>query len=119
MPHDFTMRNGSPFAFAGIWEPPRGIEMPTCALITTEANTVVAEVHNRMPVILPCGRYSAWLNPDTKEDERSAMLVPFPAELMRRQAVSPRMNSPRFDEPSLLEPFAPEPPEQGDLFNSA
>ena len=55
------MKDGSPFGIAGIWEnwkePKSGEWIRTFAIITTDANELVAEIHNRMPVILPASGY--------------------------------------------------------------
>src|SRR5262249_46131563 len=47
-PYHFRLRDGAPFAFAGIWEP--GEDSPACCVITTTPNELVAPVHDRMPV---------------------------------------------------------------------
>lgn len=61
--------NGELFAFAGIWSkwinPDTGMPLNTYSIITTEANKVMAEIHNtkkRMPVILPPNMEQDWLN---------------------------------------------------------
>ncbi|HMB02985.1 MAG TPA: SOS response-associated peptidase family protein, partial [Isosphaeraceae bacterium] len=50
----FRLKDGGPFAFAGLWERWAKGEEPieSCTLLTTEANEVVSPVHQRMPVIL-------------------------------------------------------------------
>src|ERR671916_3384872 len=53
-PYYFHMQEGRPFAFAGLWESwNREGEIRSCAILTTQANDVVGEIHERMPVILP------------------------------------------------------------------
>jgi putative SOS response-associated peptidase YedK len=96
------------FAFAGIWEywardgqPPR----VSCAIIVTQANELMARIHDRMPVIIAPEVCSQWLDPATTDpDEIARMLAPYPAELMRAYAVSPRVNDARNDDAHLLEP---------------
>ena len=92
------------FGFAGIWSEWKGDgeSLKTAAIITTEANDVAREVHNRMPVILPREALSAWLDPKTSAEELKAMLVPYPAEEMEAVAVSKMVNSPKNDAPELL-----------------
>lgn len=110
VPHDITMRDGEPFAFAGLWEIWRDPAQPdappvrTFSIITGPANELVAPIHDRMPVILPRDKYRCWLSSDTSLDECTNMLQPFPAELMCARPISPRVNFPRNDDPSLLEP---------------
>jgi putative SOS response-associated peptidase YedK len=52
-----AMKDGRPFTFAGLWEnwkdPDSGEWLPTCTIITGEPNELVAQIHPRMPVILP------------------------------------------------------------------
>jgi putative SOS response-associated peptidase YedK len=61
-PYRFVLRNREPFAMAGIWQRPDFEEDPPMfATLTTKANEFVAEVHDRMPVILPIGYEHYWL----------------------------------------------------------
>jgi putative SOS response-associated peptidase YedK len=106
------MRDGAPFAFAGLWEiwrdpaTPDAEPLRTCTIITGPPNELVAPIHDRMPVILPREKYATWLSPETSSDERAALLVPFPADRMRAYPISPRVNSPRNDAPAIIEPIA-------------
>ena len=66
---------------------------------------MAAEIHNRMPVILPPDLYDVWLDPDNDDrEELLSMLVPYPAEEMEAYPVSKRVNRPANDEPGVLEP---------------
>lgn len=58
-PYHIRMKDGYPFAFAGLWEDwgRDGEEIRSCTILTTEANEVVGEVDHRMPVILPSKDY--------------------------------------------------------------
>lgn len=49
-------------------------------------------------------QWTTWVSPETSSDERAALLVPFPADRMRAYPISPRMNSPRNDDPAIIEP---------------
>lgn len=83
-PYKFKLRYQKIFAFAGLWEnwqDHNGNELTTCAIITTMPNQVVAEIHDRMPVILDKDHYWAWLD-DRPLPELQAMLVPYPVEKM-------------------------------------
>ena len=79
-PYYIHMKDGSPFAFAGLWESWRdGEEIRSCTIITTEANQLVGEVHSRMPVILPPEDYEVWLDPEFEEKEAlTSLLRPLP-----------------------------------------
>ena len=103
----------APFAFAGLWErwEPTG-ESPlfSCTIITTEPNPLVAEIHNRMPVILPAEDHAAWLAcGDTPPDALSGLLGPYPASEMVARPVSRRVNNPRVDSPDCIAPPEPNP----------
>ena len=111
VPHLFSMRDGEPFAFAGLWEtwhdpatPAETDPLRTVTIITGPPNALVAPVHDRMPVILPRERYAEWLSSETPETARAAMLAPFAADAMRAVPVSSRVGSPRNDDASLIEP---------------
>jgi putative SOS response-associated peptidase YedK len=106
-PYRITLKTEEPFAFAGLWSTVRdrtGNKTTTFAIITTEANALVAQIHNRMPVILREKDEEDWLNPRLPLEAAQAMLVPFPAELMRAYAVSLKVNSPAHNTPEVVEP---------------
>jgi putative SOS response-associated peptidase YedK len=106
-PYYFQLKDGSPFAFAGLWERWEKGEEPveSCTLITTEANGVVGQVHDRMPVILDPGSYDRWLDPNEQRAEAlKAMLVPLPDEWMTAHPVSKLVNNPRNEGPKCVEP---------------
>jgi putative SOS response-associated peptidase YedK len=91
---------------AGIWEnwnePTSGEWIRTFAIITTDANELVADIHDGMPVILAPSDYARWLGdePDPRD-----LMWPFPAELMRMWPISTRVNKPENDDPSIVEPI--------------
>lgn len=71
-------------------------------MITTDANELVAEIHNRMPLILAPGDYARWLSEEPNPYE---LMRPFPAGLMRMWPISTRVNKPENDDPSIIEPI--------------
>ncbi|MHA1984129.1 MAG: SOS response-associated peptidase, partial [Candidatus Hodarchaeales archaeon] len=73
-------------------------------LITTEPNSLVNEIHNRMPVIIHRKSESDWLAPDTPEENLLEMLVPYPADQMEMFQVSKRVNSVANVTPDLIKP---------------
>jgi putative SOS response-associated peptidase YedK len=103
-PYYFHMRDGRPFAFAGIWECWKGEGEPleTCALLTTEPNELARTVHDRMPVILPLAACAPWL--DLGVEDPSALLVPYAAAEMACHAVTPLMGNVRHNGPDCIEP---------------
>ena len=119
-PYLLKMRDGRPFAFAGVWDrwTAAGPPMESCAILTTAANAVVSRIHDRMPVILDPAAYDLWLDPSAREDDLHRVLRPFPAERMSAVPVSPRVNSVAVDDPECETPVAepPEAPVQTTLF---
>ena len=84
-----------PVMFAGIWDSwrsPGGV-VTSCAIITTAANELVAQLHDRMPAILPAEVHEAWLDTRTNRAELLRMLRPYPASLMKTYPVSRGVNS--------------------------
>jgi len=108
-PYFIRMRNGHPFAFAGLWdrwERPDEGAVETCTILTTAANDVLAPIHDRMPVIVPPGEYDRWLDPSLKDpDSLAPLLVPFPPEEMLAFPVSPRVNAPSTDDEGCIAPL--------------
>jgi putative SOS response-associated peptidase YedK len=104
VPYYFQMKDGSPFAFAERWE--KGEEpIESCTLITTDANGVVGQVHDRMPVILMPDEYDRWLNPAEQGVETlQALLRPLPDDCMTCHAVSKLVNNPRNERPECVAP---------------
>jgi putative SOS response-associated peptidase YedK len=108
-PHYFRLRDGKPFAFAGLWErwEKLGPPVESCTILTTEANDVLRPVHERMPVILDPKDYNLWLDPSPQKPEAlQALLRPYPAAEMNGYPVSPLVNNPRNDSPRCIEPAA-------------
>lgn len=110
-PYRVTRIDGEPFAMAGLWErwrPPNaadtGEQTPrkTVTIITTDANDLVGEIHDRMPVILDSTEKSHWLDAGDLAD-RTSLLDPSPAEQFELAAVSTAVNDPSNDDPSVLE----------------
>ncbi|WP_287128553.1 SOS response-associated peptidase [Candidatus Cyanaurora vandensis] len=104
----FQLTSKKPFAFAGLWdrwEGADGDEVITSTIITTEANGLVAPVHERMPVILAPEHYESWLTPgEQRVEPLLAVLGPYPADQMLSYPVSTQVNSPAVDGPVCIEP---------------
>jgi putative SOS response-associated peptidase YedK len=88
-----------------LWEnwndPATGEWIRTFAIVTTDANSLVAEIHDRMPLILAAGDYDRWLG---DEPDPHDLMRPFPPEPMRMWPISTRVNKPENNDPSILEP---------------
>ena len=106
VPFRFTLADGAPFAFAGLWTPARidGERIESATILTTAANALVASVHDRMPVILAGPEAElAWLSPELDAAAAKALLVPFPAERMVATPANPLVNKAGGEEgPELL-----------------
>jgi len=107
-PYLIRFADGRPFAFAGLWERwekgPDPVE--SCTIITTRPNALVAELHDRMPVILASSHFAEWLTPGPVATDRlEALLAPFPADDMASFPVSRRVNSPANDDSGVITPL--------------
>jgi putative SOS response-associated peptidase YedK len=102
------MKDGKPFAFAGLWEDwqsPDGSQILSTTIITTQPNRLLAPIHNRMPVILPPEAYQAWLEPgEVPASHLDPLLRPYNPDLMEAFPVSRMVNSPKNDTPECIRP---------------
>ena len=109
-PMRIVMESGEPFAFAGLWAMWRdseGNRIPSCTIITTEANDLLRPIHNRMPVILPREMEEFWLDRDVQDVAvLENALTAYPSELMQTYQVSTLVNSARNSGPQVVEPVA-------------
>jgi putative SOS response-associated peptidase YedK len=104
-PYFFRPADGGPFACAAIWDCWDGPGGPveTVAVLTMPANELVMPMDPRMPVVVGCDQFAAWLDPSEKNPARFlARLEPHPAERMECWPVSTRVNSPTVDDPELI-----------------
>lgn len=108
-PYYFQLKDGEPFAFAGVWDKWRANDrmITSCAIITTKANELLSTIHTRMPVILPPELYDFWLNEDSREPELKEILMPFPAAEMISHAVSYDVNDVKNEGEHLLRRVEP------------
>jgi len=108
-PYLIRMKGGAPFAFAGLWETwvgPNGEELDTAAIVTTDANAVLAPIHHRMPVILPPEKFDMWLDcASVSPSAASALLTPAPAAAMEAFEISPAVNRVANDGPEIQQPY--------------
>jgi putative SOS response-associated peptidase YedK len=90
-----------------IWHAEDGDTLRTCTILTTAANTAIASLHDRMPVILDPGAESAWLDLATPRSELREILTGLPAESTGVTEVGFAVNDARYDGPECLAPPAP------------
>ena len=104
-PYRFTLKDGEPFAFAGLWDrwvDPKGGSLSSFTIITTQTNEIVSKVHDRMPVILPREDEEKWLDPGLTDP--SVILKPCPANWMKDYEVSTVINSAKNDGAECVQP---------------
>ena len=104
---------GALLALAGLWErwvdPATGEALETCVILTREAVGVVAEIHGRMPVIVPPESYANWLDPAADSAATLAPLLGTSAGMdVAAHPVSRRVNSPRNEGVELTQAVAAE-----------
>lgn len=85
-PYAISMADEALFALAGLWEhwgDDQGNELETFTILTTSANELIGELHDRMPVIIDRENFPAWLDNTTEDTEVARELCrPYPSELM-------------------------------------
>lgn len=104
-PFYFRMQNQQPFAFAGLWEhwqDPKGEAIDSCTILTTEANELLQQIHERMPVILNPKDYDMWLDPTVQLEQLQQLLQPYSSTAMTSYPVSTKVNKPTNDTPELI-----------------
>jgi len=106
-PYYVRAKAGTPLAFAGLWETwtgPNGEEMETAAIVTTRANHTLADIHERMPVVVSPDAFNLWLDCANVDDKTAASLIaPAPDDLLEAYEVSTAVNRTANDDPKLIE----------------
>jgi putative SOS response-associated peptidase YedK len=100
-PLHFSLSDDEPFFFAGLWTQWTALDgtvVPSCTIVTCEANQLARPIHDRMPVILP-GReeWEAWLDPAFDASAAGELLVAASAERMTVRPANPVVNSARHE----------------------
>ncbi|RPI07119.1 MAG: SOS response-associated peptidase [Ignavibacteriae bacterium] len=106
-PMCIRMKNNKTFLFAGlfsVWKNEKGEEFPSFTIVTTTPNTLMAEIHTRMPVILQERHYDEWLDRENKNTEDlKKLLLPYPAAQMEAFPVSSYVSDSRHEGPECME----------------
>lgn len=105
------LKKKEPFAFAGLWDswrnPQEGDVLNTFTIITTEPNSLLRPIHNRMPVIYDAAMGRQWLEHSfDRAMTLAAVLRPGPSEYMEASDVSSFVNSPENDGPECIQPVS-------------
>jgi putative SOS response-associated peptidase YedK len=108
-PYYVFLKSMKPFFFAGLWESwasPDGSNILSCTILTTQPNDLVAQIHDRMPVILTPEYYDYWLNPnELKPSDLEGVLKAYPADQMSAYPVSTIVNNPANDSIECIKPI--------------
>jgi putative SOS response-associated peptidase YedK len=108
VPHWIHMADGLPFGFAGLWEQWDGQAQTlfSCTILTTAANSLVAPIHDRMPVIFGDeSAWNSWVDPQVPSADLTTALVSYPPEEMHACAVTTHVNRPANEGPRCIEPI--------------
>lgn len=120
IPHFIVSATGDYFVFAGIYESwydnALNETILTCALLTTEPNEKIAQLHDRMPVILASDQWALWLNPSSSYSELNKLFSPITSEKIRYFRVSTFVNSVKNDSAECIVEDLKTEPRQGTLF---
>jgi putative SOS response-associated peptidase YedK len=105
-PFRITLKSNQPFAFAGLWEPFVFKEetIPSFTIITTEPNSLIGKIHNRMPVILNSETEKIWLDQASPIENLEKSLTSFPDDLLQIYQISKTVNAPTIDTADILKP---------------
>jgi putative SOS response-associated peptidase YedK len=107
--------DGLPLTLAGLWsgwrDPVADRVVRTFTIITSGPNDQVADIHNRMPVVLPEELWPMWLDPLADGSELRAILEPNDDTPLLIRPVSRLVNDVRNDGPALIEPMSAEAPD--------
>ena len=129
VPYFFYPVDGEPLAMAGLWEKwkgpgPSGKTVESCCILTTRPNSVMAPIHDRMPVILEEKDFDCWLDRKmTTLEKLKPLFKPCPEDLLGRRPISTLVNSAKNDGPEILAEIDPktgyfvEKSDFGDLFS--
>ena len=108
-PYAIGLRDGSLFAFAGLWETwkdkTKDQVLETYTVLTTDPNELMEPIHDRMPVILAPKDYQRWLEPGEPMQPPIDLLRPYPAEEMKAWKVGSAVGNVRNNAPELIAPI--------------
>jgi putative SOS response-associated peptidase YedK len=109
LPYYIHRRDGEVLSLAGLWErwtPPAGAPLETCTILTTAANSLVRQFHQRMPVLLDRQVFALWLDCDIADSNRLAELFQsLSGEELEAYPVTRDVNSPGHDHPGCIVPI--------------
>ncbi|MDF1616738.1 SOS response-associated peptidase [Petrocella sp. FN5] len=108
-PYRITLKDSLLMPMAGLWSSNKtanNTTIFTCTIITTQANDMIKNIHNRMPVILEPNQISNWLNPSNRNVlELTSMLSPYASQQMTMYPVSTLVNNTKIDHVDCIRPL--------------
>ncbi len=109
-PYYIYLKDKDLFGFGGLWEQwvdrETGELVETCTIITTEANSVIESIHERMPVIIEPDEYDDWLNiNETDHENLKFFTMPFETAEMDYHRVDKKVRNPKIDSEDLIKPL--------------
>jgi len=104
-PYYIHSKDDSLLAFAGLWEYWEGKHIiNSCTIITTQANTLIQTIHDRMPVIINRENYDSWLDPhNTDTNILDNLLSSYDDMLLDFHRISIAVNNPAHDNSALID----------------
>ncbi len=112
-PYYIRAKSGEPLAFAGLWETwegPNGEELDTATIVTTRANRLLGDIHDRMPVVVPPEGFDLWLDcANVDATTASALIAPAPEGLLEAYEISTAVNRTANDDARLIAPMTANP----------
>jgi len=108
-PYAIALADRSLMALAGLWETwksrANNETIRSFTIVTTTPNALCADLHDRMPVILPPDTWSMWLAAEPAEaNQLKSLLVPYTGEMVA-WPVSARVGNVKNNDASLIEPI--------------
>ena len=103
VPYRILLKSNELFAFAGLWDlwEKEGNAILSCSIITTTPNKLIANIHDRMPVILPREDEGKWLS-DIPAEEAVGLLKPYSNDEMQLYEISTKINNPANNTAEVL-----------------
>jgi putative SOS response-associated peptidase YedK len=104
-PYRIVLKDVELFSFAGLyetWISPEGNKVSTCTIITTTPNKLMADIHDRMPVILPRSSEATWLNKEAPTADLVELMQPYPDEEMEAYPVSSAVGNVKNNSDELI-----------------
>ncbi|MDJ1496767.1 SOS response-associated peptidase [Cytophagaceae bacterium DM2B3-1] len=108
IPYRITLKWNMPFAFAGVWQyESQNNNQISCAMITTDANELIAPITTKMPLMLPLEQEKIWLQTNTALPEILSLIKPYSSDQLRLFPVSGQINQLDMNIPEVTLPSQP------------